>query len=73
MAFLFSTQHQSGMFQGNLPSYNNSTISFANSFAQYPNPTPRGTNSDINTVVEFNTIDMSLDALYLHEVHHMEV
>jgi hypothetical protein len=71
--FSYSTQQQqqSGMFQGNLPSYNNSTISFARSFAQFPPNRP--SNQELSTTVELNTIDMSLDALYIHELHHMEV
>ena len=60
------------MFQGNLPSYNNSTISFARSFAQFPPPARQST-QELNATVEMNTVDMSLDALYIHELHHLEV
>ncbi|ODN05930.1 Autophagy-related protein 9A [Orchesella cincta] len=65
--------NQSGM--SHLPSYNN-TFSFANSFAQYPNPSMgiahhRVTNHEFSTV-EANAVDMSIDALYLHELHHLE-
>jgi len=50
-------------------------VSFANSFAQYPNPTPiqRPGSTMENNTYEVAAIDMSLDALYLHELHHMEV
>lgn len=44
------------------------SISFANSFAQ---PPARSSN-EFNTV-EASTVDMSLDALYMHEIHHSEV
>jgi len=57
-----------------LPSYNN-TFSFANSFAQYPNPSMaigNNRNPEFSTV-EANAVDMSIDALYLHELHHLEV
>jgi hypothetical protein len=49
-------------------------LSFANSFANYPNSnvSQRVGNVDPN-VYEVNAVDMSLDALYLHELHHMEV
>ncbi len=54
-----------------MPSYNN-TFSFANSFAQYPNPTHHRMTHELYTA-EANAIDMSIDALYLHELHHLEV
>ena len=49
-------------------SYGN--ISFANSFAQFP--PARSSNYESNTV-EASTVDMSLDALFMHEIHHIEV
>jgi len=57
------------MFQG--PSSNNSTISFARSYAQFP-PARQNT-QDLTGTLEMNAVDMSLDALYIHELHHMEV
>lgn len=47
-------------------------MSFANSFANYPNPMMSQRPTDSN-LYELHAIDMSLDALYLHELHDMEV
>jgi len=63
---------QSGMLS-HMPSYN-TAFSFANSFAHYPNPMlnqNRMANQEFTTV-EANAVDMSIDALYLHELHHLE-
>jgi autophagy-related protein 9 len=59
-------QPQNGAFVGT--SYNNS-MSFAQSFAH---AFPRTAPSEYNTV-ESNSVEMSLDALYIHEIHHLEM
>lgn len=47
-------------------------MSFANSFANYPNPMLSQRPADVN-IHELHAVDMSLDALYMHELHNMEV
>ncbi|CAG7732160.1 unnamed protein product [Allacma fusca] len=54
------------------------TISFANSFAHYPsfaNQTHRPPpNSDLGSVnLEASSLNMCVDALYIHELHHLEL
>jgi len=54
-------------------STNPNMLSFANSFAHYPNPMMSQRGAPETNIYEVNAVDMSLDALYLHELNHMEV
>lgn len=65
--------NQSQNFSGNVQEQSNiNMMSFANSFAHYPNPMLSQRPTDAN-IYELHAVDMSLDALYLHELHNMEV
>lgn len=48
-------------------------MSFANSFANCSNPMLSSKRSTEANLVELHAVDMSLDTLYLHELHNMEV
>jgi len=49
-------------------------LSFANSFANYPNQQlSQRSSSGVQNMSTAYAAEMSLDALYLHELHHMEV
>ncbi|XP_021948196.1 autophagy-related protein 9A [Folsomia candida] len=64
--------NQSQHYGSNVQEQSNiNMMSFANSFAQYPNPMLSQRPNDTN--IELHAVDMSLDALYLHELHNMEV
>jgi hypothetical protein len=72
--FLYSlNQSQTQNFAGNIQEQSNiNMMSFANSFAYCPNPAVSQRPTE-NNLYELHAVDMSLDALYLHELHNMEV